>query len=941
MEYKIEDILRVPELHKIIDIFCKLAGISFSVKDLQGKPILSSCNEKIYRNCHDIGIEKYFSCDDSNKRLAENIIPGKRFGLYKCYNGLVEVVSAIEMEDRHIANVCCGQFFHEPPDKEFFRKQAKKYGFDENRYMSVLSQIPVIDNDRLETIMDFLTELTGLITKMISEQLSMKNQINELRENGKSIQLAFDNPELGIWDWNIAKNFSTLSKSLTGLLGYEPYEISFDFNDFQNMIHPDDLENVKNELNALKKGTKPFVKFEFRIRHKSGEWICILSKGMTVDRDRDGLPIHFCGTHTDISYLKKTEELLKQSELKFYNIFITAPIAISISAFCAEVTLFREVNPMFEYITGYSRNEVIGRSSSELKLTPDPETTERIKSELMKTGEIINMEWHSKRKDGSILIGLHSARIMEIGDERCILVTTFDITEYKKVQIEREKLIKELEESKALFQTAIEQLPSGIVVADAPDANIRIINKALYDIRDKTNMVLENIPIEKHAMNWQIYYPDGRIFDPNDLPLSRAIFKGEMSTNVEAIFKHDNGEKRWVLINAAPIYDKKGKIIAGVAVCHDITDKKQIEAERSLLISVIETTNDLVAITTPETKITYINQAGRKLVGFDENDDVSLFDIRTVHTKWAYDKIMQIGIPGAIQNGIWYGETALLGKDGSEIPVSQVIIAHKSANGELQYLSTIMRDISEQKQAEQKLEGLVSDLEQKNAELERFTFTASHDLKTPLVTIEGFANLIKNDYLLKDNLKINNYIERIIFAVHNMRRLLDELLDLSKIGRIINQSEEFLLEDLIHDAMKIVHGKIIEKNIKVIVGKNLSNLWGDRMRLLDVAVNLLDNAIKYCSNTDDPTVEIGIRYNNDNKEVYFKDNGIGIEPKYFNKIFNLFEKLDPNMEGTGIGLALVKRIIEFHGGRIWVESQGLGKGSTFCFTIPPKSNTTD
>ena len=128
--------------------------------------------------------------------------------------------------------------------------------------------------------------------------------------------------------------------------------------------------------------------------------------------------------------------------------------------------------------------------------------------------------------------------------------------------------------------------------------------------------------------------------------------------------------------------------------------------------------------------------------------------------------------------------------------------------------------------------------------------------------------------------------------------------------------------------------RIRSKSTHVKIEDDLPPLYGDRIRLREVFENLIDNAIKYMGNQSDPVIAIGVHDQTDTPVFYVKDNGMGIDQQYHEKIFGLFEKLDSTVEGTGIGLALVKRIIETHGGKIWVESEGLGKGSTFCFTLP-------
>jgi signal transduction histidine kinase len=234
----------------------------------------------------------------------------------------------------------------------------------------------------------------------------------------------------------------------------------------------------------------------------------------------------------------------------------------------------------------------------------------------------------------------------------------------------------------------------------------------------------------------------------------------------------------------------------------------------------------------------------------------------------------------------------------------------------------------------QDLKSLSSQLELQVAELEQFTYTVSHDLKSPLITIKGFLGFLRADAVDGNSTRLASDIQRIGDATDKMSRLLSELLDLSRIGRIINASQEISFHTLAEEAVELVHGEIIKRGIAIHIDQDLPLVYGDHERLLEVLQNLINNAAKYMGEQPNPRVEIGKR-NRENEFVFFvKDNGLGVDPKYHARIFGLFEKLDPTSEGTGIGLALIKRIIEVHGGRIWVESDGLNKGSTFCFTIP-------
>jgi signal transduction histidine kinase len=229
---------------------------------------------------------------------------------------------------------------------------------------------------------------------------------------------------------------------------------------------------------------------------------------------------------------------------------------------------------------------------------------------------------------------------------------------------------------------------------------------------------------------------------------------------------------------------------------------------------------------------------------------------------------------------------------------------------------------------------LINELENKNAELERFTYTVSHDLKSPLFTIRGFLGYLEQDALAGDHERLKTDLQRITEATDKMQRLLNELLELSRIGRLMNAPAALSLNELAAEALELVHGRITERGITVQIEPDLPTVYGDRPRLVEVLQNLLDNAAKFMADQQEPCIQIGMQGDEQGQPIFYvRDNGMGIAPEHHERVFGLFNKLDPKTDGTGIGLALVKRIIEVHGGRIWVESE-IGKGATFFFTLP-------
>jgi len=246
-----------------------------------------------------------------------------------------------------------------------------------------------------------------------------------------------------------------------------------------------------------------------------------------------------------------------------------------------------------------------------------------------------------------------------------------------------------------------------------------------------------------------------------------------------------------------------------------------------------------------------------------------------------------------------------------------------------------IRDVTRRKEVEAERERLIAELEQKNAELERFTYTVSHDLKSPLITIQGFLGYLDQDIRNGDTDRALSDIRRISAAARRMEHLLKDLLELSRIGRVSAEPQTVPFNVIVQEALELIAGRIAERRARITVAPDMPPVHGDRRRLAEVVQNLVDNAIKFCDNQTVPEIEIGVHAVAGNEAIFFvRDNGIGIEPRFYDQIFGLFNKLDPRSEGTGVGLTIVRRIIEVHGGRVWVESVGRGAGATFFFSLP-------
>jgi signal transduction histidine kinase len=203
-----------------------------------------------------------------------------------------------------------------------------------------------------------------------------------------------------------------------------------------------------------------------------------------------------------------------------------------------------------------------------------------------------------------------------------------------------------------------------------------------------------------------------------------------------------------------------------------------------------------------------------------------------------------------------------------------------------------------------------------------------------LITIRGFLGFLREDTRTGNMARLESDIKRISDATEKMQNLLNDLLELSRVGRLINKPKPVPFQQIVTEAVELVHGRISQGGVVVSIANDLPTVYVDRLRLVEVMQNLVDNAAKFMGDQPSPRIEIGQKgHYGDMPILYVRDNGIGFPPEYKENIFGLFNKLDPLSEGTGVGLALVKRIIEFHNGILWAESEP-GKGATFYFTLP-------
>jgi PAS domain S-box-containing protein len=624
----------------------------------------------------------------------------------------------------------------------------------------------------------------------------------------------------------------------------------------------------------------------------------------------------------EIAERQQVDERLRESEEKYRSLYTNTPVMMHSIDQNGRLT---SVSNFWLESLGYERAEVIGRKSLEF-LTSESQkyAQEVVLPEFFRMGMCKNVPYQFIKKNGEIMDVLLSAIAEKdaAGNIARSLAVLIDVTDRKQAE---EALRLSEERYRALYRDN----PSMFFTLDAAGV-VLAVNQFGASQLGYTINELEGQPVLK------VFYEADQPAVADQLKICLQHPWQIYQWQFRKIRK--DGSLLWVeeFVRAVSGPSDAFNVLV---VCHDITERKRVEEalreEEERFRYLALATHDAIYDWNIRTNTVWRNEAYQALCSPNK-------PIGTDGTWWKQQihpddrQWVEESIGHAFREGSpsWSDEYRLFRFDGNYANViDRGYILYDHAGLPIRMIGAIT-DITERKQAEVEREALIAELETKNAELERFIYTVSHDLKSPLITIHGFLGYVEQAALIGDINQVKADIARITNAVIKMKQLLDELLELSRIGRLINPPQVVPLGDLAREAVEMVAGRLAERNIEVQIAPDLPAVYGDRMRLREVLENLLDNAVKYIGNQSQPCVEIGARYNSAEPIFYVRDNGVGIDPRYHQKVFGLFEKLDQQAEGTGVGLAIVKRIVEVHGGRIWVESAGAGHGSTFCFTLP-------
>jgi PAS domain S-box-containing protein len=633
----------------------------------------------------------------------------------------------------------------------------------------------------------------------------------------------------------------------------------------------------------------------------------------------------------------RTEQALRQSEARNAAILKGALDCIITMDHTGRIL---EFNPAAEATFGVRRADVLGHELAELIIPSGLRARHRHGlAHYLATGEspILNqrIEITASRPSGEEFPVELSVIRDPSSDPPIFTGFLRDITERKRAE-------EALRLSERRFRALLEN-GSDAIALTKPDGTVVYASPA-------TKRILGYSPEELVGQeSFALLHPDDR----EHIAELYATLLQEPGRSVvtECRVRHKDGSWRWIEgVGANLLADLSVQAI--VANYRDVTERKQADESLQRFAAIVEASGDAIIGKTLEGTVLTWNSGAERIYGYAAEEIVG----RSVALLIPPDRPREIpDILDRLKRGecVEHFETVRVRKDGTRIDVSLTISPIKDAAGSIVGASTIARDITERKQAEREIHALNKELEDRvrqrtselqaaNRELEAFAYTVAHDLRSPLITLGGFSQMLVEDHTAALPEEAQRLILQIASSARHMSSLIDALLSFSRLGRQPLTQQPVAPADVARQALAELDGVRAERDAAIKIG-DLPRCQADPILLKQVFVNLLSNAMKFSRNRQGATVEVGWRRELDDPthHTYFvADNGVGFDSRYADKLFHVFKRLHraEDYEGTGVGLAIVHRIIQRHGGRVWAEGQP-EKGATFFFTLPKSGAT--
>jgi PAS domain S-box-containing protein len=675
---------------------------------------------------------------------------------------------------------------------------------------------------------------------------------------------------------------------------------------FFDFIHPDDVESTQEAVSQLAAGND-VISFVNRYRCRDGSYRWIEWRSTP----HEGGIIYAAAR--DITERRITEEALRQSEERFRTLVEATPFSVTITR--KEDGTVMYINDGGCHVFGRSREDLIGHRTTDL-FRPDYDRVNTM-AKLDKEGSVQDVELSFYTPDGALHYVSVSMRKMVLGGEEVVLSAALDISGRKQAETALHNANEALRAVIDASPLAITTLNSDGIITSWNKASERIFGWTADEVIGKVNPIVPTDKREEFHTNLEILRRGG------------SVFGAEMTR------MHKDGSLFEMRLSAAPLHDPAGQITGILAIQEDITEARKIQQELQerqgkldsifraapvgigvVVDRVFTDANDMLCDITGYSREELIGQSARIIYPTDEDYEYV-----------GREKYRQIA-----EKGTGTVETRWRRKDGSVIYVllsSSPIIPEDLSQG----VTFTALDITERKRAEEELERRATELQRSNAELERFAYIASHDLQEPLRMMASYAQLLEQRYQGRLDTDADEFIGFITDGAERMRQLIRDLLMFSRVDTRAKPFHKVDCQTIFEKVLTDLRVAIAEAQATV-TAEPLPTLIADDTQLSQLLRNLISNAIKFRASAP-PEVHIAAAETDGHWQFSVRDNGIGIDPKYSDQVFVIFKRLHGRTEypGTGIGLAVCKKIVERHGGRIWVESTP-GHGTTFFFTIP-------
>jgi PAS domain S-box-containing protein len=588
----------------------------------------------------------------------------------------------------------------------------------------------------------------------------------------------------------------------------------------------------------------------------------------------------------------------------------------------------RLANRQVEALFGHGREELVGQPVE--VLLPDRSRKGHLglraayiaqpAVRAMGEGQVL----YARRKDGTEFPAEISLSPLESGEGILVIAAIRDASERQALAAQQKRLLRQAEAAEAQFRSLLEAAPDAMVVAGR-HGRILLVNRQAEALFGCTREDLVGQPIETllperfragHAGLRETYTAN-----PRPRP---------MGAGLELFARRRDGSELPVEICLSPVETAEGVLVS--AAIRDVSDRHRADAELRRQAALLELAPTAVLVRDRHDAILYWNKAAQDMYGWTAAEARGRVTHALLSTRFPIPLVEIEAI--LAQEGRWDGELVHTTRDGQQIVVSSRQALQRDAAGQPVGTLEINTDITAAKTAEAALHATAEELARSNRELEQFAYVASHDLQEPLRMVASYTRLLQRRYVGRLDTDADEFIEFAVDGATRMQRLINDLLAYSRVGTQGQALEPTDVEAIL--ARVVVDlGPSIAQHQASITHTPLPTVLADAVQLYSVFLNLIGNALKYRAEAP-PRVQIRAERKGDLWQFAVSDNGIGIEPQYAERIFVLFQRLHTreHSAGTGIGLAVCKKIVERHGGRIWIDSSAAGQGTTFFFTLP-------